>query len=133
VAQGRQVYYQANRQCPIFAELQGLVMKTTGLADILRACLSPLAQEVELSFVYGSQATGTATAASDVDLLVVGDVDEIRLHEAVTHAEKQLGRTVNYTLLSRREFGRRRKEKGDFLARVLAGPKIPIVGTVNEV
>jgi DNA-binding transcriptional ArsR family regulator len=130
---GRQVYYQANRQCPVFAELQGLMTKTVGLADVLRSALSPVAGKVDVAFVYGSHASGKATGSSDVDLLVVGDVDEMALHKAVGRAEGQLGRSVNYTLLSRHEFARRRKAKGGFLARVLGGPKVPILGSPDEV
>jgi predicted nucleotidyltransferase len=129
---GRQVYYQANRQCPIFSELQGLVVKTAGLAEVLRIALSPLTEKIELAFVYGSQASGNATASSDVDLLVVGDVDEMGLHMAVGRAERQLGRSVNYTLLSQPEFAQRRRAKGGFLARVLAGAKVPIVGPLLQ-
>lgn len=128
VEDGRQVYYRANRQCPIFAELQGLMAKTAGLADVLRSALSPVAGKVNVAFVHGSHATGKATVSSDVDLLVVGDVDEMELHKAVSRAERQLGRSVNYTLLSQPEFAQRRRAKGSFLARVLAGAKIPIVG-----
>lgn len=130
---GRQVHYQANRQCPIFPELQGLVMKTTGLADVLRAALSPLAGDLDLAFVYGSHATGSAMGASDIDLLVVGNVDEMELHRAVSQAERQLQRSVNYTLLSRDEFKRRRKVTSGFLARVLAGARIPIAESAHEV
>jgi predicted nucleotidyltransferase len=130
---GRQVYYQANRRCSIFSELQGLMIKTAGLGDVVTAALAPIAGKVIVAFVYGSHATGTATATSDVDLLVAGDVDEVTLHGAVREAERQLGRSVNYTLLSREEFTRRRKAKGGFLARVLTGPKIPILGKSDEV
>lgn len=130
---GRQVHFQANRQCPIFAELQGLMMKTAGLADVLRSALSPLAGELDLAFIYGSQATGSATVSSDIDLLVVGNVDETKLHRAVSQAERQLLRSVNYTLLSQDEFTRRRKATSGFLARVLGGAKIPIAGSAHEV
>jgi len=136
VNRGRQVYYQANRACPIFAELHGLVLKTAGLADVLRAALSPVAGRIAAAFVYGSQAIGTATGASDIDLLVVGDPDELALHKAITQAEVKLGRSVNYTLIDQREFARRRKQrkqKEGFLARVLGGKKIPILGALNEV
>lgn len=128
---GREVHFQANRQCPIFAELQGLMLKTAGLADVLRSALSPLAGQLDLAFVHGNHATGKATVSSDVDLLVVGDVDEMELHKAVSQAEEQLGRAVNHTLLSRHEFSRRRRSKGGFLSRVLSGSKIPIVGTAS--
>ncbi len=125
---GRQVYYQANPACPVFEELRGLVLKTVGLADVLREVLAPLADGIQVAFIYGSQANGEAKASSDVDLLVVGEPEEMSLHRAVSNAEECLGRPVNYTLFSTDEFHRRRKEKGGFIERVLSGDKIGIVG-----
>ena len=129
---GRQVYYEANPECPIFPELRSLIAKTAGMADVLRFALAPLAEGIEGAFVYGSMASGEAGPGSDVDLMVVGDVDEMELHEAVGTAEEALGRTVNYTLLSRAELKRRRREKGGFVSRVLRGPKIGILGKPDE-
>ena len=130
-ARGREIHYRANRACPIFAEVHGLVLKTVGLTDVLRGALTPVQDTLTLAVVYGSQAAGTATAGSDVDLLVVGTVDEIALHKAIGQAEARLARTVNYTLLSAREFLRRRRERGGFVARVLASPVIPIFGSLH--
>lgn len=130
---GRQVYYRVNRKCPIYAELKGLMTKTAGLADVLRESLAPLADRIELAFIYGSQASDTAGAASDADLLIVGDVEELAIHRALAVAEERLARSVNYSLLDRREFERRRKETGGFLARVLSGDKIFIVGSPDDV
>ena len=131
-ARGREIHYWANRACPIFAELQGLVLKTVGLADVLREALTPLRDGIRLAVVYGSHAAGTATAASDVDLLVVGEADEMTLHKAIGQTEARLRRTVNYTLLTRREFARRLRERGGFIARVLAGPTIPLLGRLDD-
>jgi predicted nucleotidyltransferase len=131
--QGRRVDYRVNRNCPLFDELQSLVTKTAGLADVLRKALAPLVDQIEIAFVYGSQANGTAGPTSDVDLLIVGDVDEMDLHRAIAKVEEQLDRTVNYTLLDRREFQRRRSEKGGFLHRVLSGQMIFIVGNPEDV
>jgi len=119
--------------CYVFAELRSLILKTVGLADILRKALVPLRQDIQAAFVYGSQAAGTATGGSDVDLLVIGDLDEMALHRAIGKAEQQLSRTVNYTLMNRREFTRRQRERGGFLSRVLTGPKIPLLGNADEV
>jgi predicted nucleotidyltransferase len=130
-ARGREIHYRANRACPIFAEMHGLVLKTVGLADVLRAALVPLQRNITLALVYGSQAAGTASAGSDVDLLVVGTVEEIALHKTISQAETRLARTVNYTLLTPREFTRRRRERGGFLTRVLAGPTIPLLGSAD--
>lgn len=130
---GRQKHYQANRKCAIFEELRGLAVKTTGMADVLREGLVPMADHIAVAFVYGSMANGEATSASDIDLLVAGDIDEMMLHEGLLDAENRLARPVNYTLLSRAEFQNRRDEEDGFLARVLAGPKIMILGSIDEV
>lgn len=126
--QGRQVFYQVNRATPVFAELQGLLLKTAGLADVLRTALAPLKDKIEQAFVYGSQAAGTAINGSDVDLLVVGDLEELALHRAIRAAETRLKRTVNYSLLTPDEFARRKRARGGFLARVLRGPTISLLG-----
>jgi DNA-binding transcriptional ArsR family regulator len=131
--QGRMVYYKANRECPIYDELHRMMSKTAGLADVLRKSLEPLASHIDLAFIYGSQASFTAGAGSDVDIVVVGDVDDLMLHRAVVEAEGLLDRPVNYTLLTRKEFNRRRGEKDGFLSRVLKGDKISILGDARDV
>ena len=131
--EGRQKFYKANDECPIFAELRGIVIKTTGLADVLRNVLAPLARKIGAAFVYGSMASGEAGPQSDVDLMVIGDIDEMKLHTAVSKAEQRLGRMVNYTLLNRAEFQKRRKERSGFLSRALRGAKIMIIGSADEI
>jgi predicted nucleotidyltransferase len=133
MVRGKQVYYQANVKCPIFAELKSLIVKTAGLADVLRETLAPLAEQIAIAFVYGSMASGEATSESDIDLLVVGNIDEMALHGALSQAENRLGRPVNYTLMSQLEFDKRRSEKGGFIARVLLGQKIMILGSIDEI
>jgi len=133
IKEGNRTYYQADTECPLFPELSGLIRKTVGLADVVGQALAPLEAKIDVAFIYGSQASGEATGRSDVDLLVVGDLDEMTLHNAIGKAEEELGRAVNYTLLSRNEFENRRKEKAGFLARVLAGQRIALVGDVHEV
>jgi len=94
--------------------------------------LVPLHDGIGLALVDGSHAAGVATSGSDADPLVVGNVDEMALHKAISEAEARLHRTVNYTLLTRQEFARRRRERGGFLARVLAGPTTPLLGSRDD-
>jgi uncharacterized protein len=130
---GRQKHYQTNKKCAIFEELRGLAVKTTGLTDVLREALAPLAEQIAIAFVYGSMANGEANSASDIDLLVVGNIDEMALHGALSQAENRLARPVNYTLMSRLEFDKRRSEKGNFLARIISGQKIMILGSIDGI
>lgn len=126
---GNQKHYQANADAPIFHELKGIVQKTFGLAEPLRQALRPLAKKVVAAFVYGSVAKNSDTAASDIDLMVISDElsypDLYGVLEAVSAA---IGRTVNPTILTRKELARRVKAKEAFTTRVLAQPKIWIVG-----
>lgn len=129
----RQVYYRANRGCPFFPELHSLMQKTGGMAGVIAEALRRHAGAISAAFIYGSQADGTAIAASDIDFIVVGDVDEMALHRAIAKAESSLGRAINYTLLKEKEFEKRRREKGGFISRVLAGPKIGVIGKIDEI
>jgi predicted nucleotidyltransferase len=129
---GNQKHFQANPNAPIFAELRGIVLKTVGLADVLREALAPLAPRIAAAFVYGSLAKGTDTAHSDVDLMVVGDrIDYADIFRVASDAEQILGRKVNPTVLTQRELQKQSKDDG-FHSRVLAQPKIFVIGSAHE-
>lgn len=127
--QGNQKHYQANPDAPIFAELRGIVLKTFGLAEALRAALVPFGSSILAAFVFGSVAKRSDTAASDVDLLVVSDsltyADLFHALEAVSGA---LGRTVNPTIYTSAALAERATQRNAFVSSVLAGPKIWLMG-----
>jgi len=126
---GSQKHYQANPRSPIFPELEGIVRKTFGLAEPLRHALAPLISRIEIAFVYGSVAKKTDTAASDIDLMIISDdLAYADLFGALETASVALGRTVNPTILTKRELAKRTKAKESFLTRVLAQAKIWVVG-----
>jgi predicted nucleotidyltransferase len=130
---GNQVHYQANPDSPIFEEMRSLMVKTAGMADVLREAIRPLEEGIAFAFIYGSQASGEAGPSSDVDLMVVGEVDDLALHRVVSEAESRLGRTINYSLFTPDDFAQRRREKGGFVERVLQGDKIFITGEEGDV
>jgi predicted nucleotidyltransferase len=126
---GKQKHYQANAASPVFEELRALVLKTVGLADALRVALAPLARDIRAAFVYGSIAKGQDTAASDIDLMVISDhLTLADLFAALESASTQLGRKVAPTLYSAKELSRRVKQEQSFVTRVLAQPKLWLIG-----
>lgn len=130
---GRQAHYRANAASPVFAELVALVRKTVGLVDPLRTALAPLAEKIEVAFVYGSVARGEARASSDVDLLVVSDVLHLEdLYRVLAETEQQLGRPVHPTLMTTREMQKRRSEPGSFVQRILGGPVEWLIGGPDD-
>ena len=126
---GNQKHYQANASAPIFEELRGLVLKTSGLVDVLRAALAPLAAQIDQAFIYGSVAKGKDTAKSDIDLMVISEkVAYADLFAALEPATKRLQRTVNPTLYSPSEINKRILDDNAFVKRVLAQPKLWVIG-----
>jgi len=129
---GNRVYYQANAVSPIFAELQGIVLKTVGLAGILRSVLEPLAKQIQVAFVFGSLAAGTARADSDVDLLVIGDAGLRALAPLLAPARMALGREINPVTVTPSEWARKVRAGDHFLTSVQEGPRIFVFGDEDE-
>jgi len=129
---GNLAYYRANRDCPIYAELRGIMLKTAGLADVLREALARV-DGIRFAFVFGSMAQGTGDAKSDVDVLIVGNASFADVSAALLPAQERLSREVTPTVYSPDEFRQRMAEKHHFLARVLSEPKIMLLGSPDDV
>lgn len=130
---GNQVRYRANRACPIYPELAGIFRKTAGLVDLLRDALAPLGKRVEVAFVFGSMAQGTETASSDVDLFVVGRATLAEVVALVAPLHPRLGREVNAVAMTRKEFDAQRASGDRFVRRVIAEPRLFVVGDDDDV
>lgn len=130
---GRQKYYQANPDSPVFDDLVALIRKTVGLAGPLRDALMPLADRIRAAFVYGSIASGVDRADSDIDLMVItDDVDYPTLFEALQVAEGQLARSVDCRVMTPSEWLDRRARADSFVARLQEKPQIFILGSEDD-
>ena len=129
---GHQVYYQANPECPVFPELKGLVVKTSGAADVLRGALALLAGRIKVAFIYGSVARLQQTNASDVDLMVVGAVSFGDVVATLSTAQELIHREINPTVYSPAEFSSKLKARHHFLSSVLRNEKVFVVGDEHE-
>ena len=127
---GRQKHYQANARAPVFEELRALVLKTSGLAEVLRSALGPLSKRIRAAFVYGSIAKGQDTASSDIDLMVIGEgLTYGDLFEALERASARLGRKVAPTIYAPLELAKRARRDNAFVTRVREQPKIWLIGS----
>jgi len=129
---GSQVYYQANRETPIFPEMRALIDKTIGIFGVLRSALRPLSKQIIAAFVYGSVAREQETAQSDVDLMVVGKATLDQVLSRVATTEKALGRSINPTVYSVAEFKSKLAMENHFLTSVLNGRKVFLLGDEDE-
>ena len=131
VRDGNRVYYRANTAHPVYPEIRALVLKTSGLADVI---VNALGNEtgIRVAFVFGSFARQEEKAGSDVDLMVVGDIGLRKLTGLLMDVSGKIGREINPHVFSEKEFVKRKKDQDHFLNQVLEAPKIFIIGTENE-
>lgn len=131
--QGNQTHYQANPDCPIYAELLGIVRKTFGIGEPLRAALAPLVGQLAWAFVYGSMAKGTGHAGSDIDLMLIGEqLSYSDLMERLLPVEEQLGRTINPTLYTLADWQAKKAAGNSFVLRVAQQDKLDLIGHEPE-
>jgi len=131
-AAGNQVRFQADRHCIVYEELASMLRKTTGIADPIRDALLPLADRIDFAALFGSVAGGREGPRSDIDLLIVGDVDFDSVVGATHPLEARLGRPINPSIFSAAAFEAKRAETGGFLSRVLSAPLVPLLGTRDD-
>ena len=129
---GSQVFYQANRDSPVFAEMRELLAKTVGIFHALRAALEPLAKQIAVAFVYGSIARREEKAGSDVDLMIVGKVSLDEVLEQLSNEKASLGRSVNPTVYSVPEYKSKVASENHFLNAVIRGQKVFLFGDEDE-
>jgi predicted nucleotidyltransferase len=129
---GNQVFYQANRDTPVFPEMRALVNKTIGVFHVLRSALEPLSKRIVVAFVYGSVARAEETAQSDIDLMVIGGAKLDVVLSRLSGVDKTLGRPINPTVYSIAEFKSKLANGNHFVNAVLKGKKVFLLGDDDE-
>jgi predicted nucleotidyltransferase len=128
--EGNLKYFEVIKEFPFYPELKKIIYSTVALGDYLRDSLKD-SESIELAFVYGSVARNEEKEKSDIDLFVVGEIEEGELHGLVSDIEKGIGREINYTLMTRKEFGERRNRGEPFLRRVMGEKKFVLKGNLD--
>ena len=128
---GNLTYYLLNQSYPLFDELKSIVFKTIGIQGLMREILGKMKGN-EVAFIYGSFAKHEETGRSDIDLLIIGKIDENRFLREINKLEKVLKREINYSIFQRDEFKKKMKEKDPFITDLLKNPKIFLVGDPND-
>lgn len=125
--EGNLKYYSLNRDFLLYDELRSIIQKTRGAVGTLKETLSR-EKNIDYAFIYGSIASGTETAKSDIDLMVIGDIPLESLLRLMRGPEKSLGREINPSLYSFEEYKSRMKKKDPFIVQVMDEPRILLIG-----
>lgn len=128
--QGNQVRYQANRDCPIFSELAGLLRKTVGMAGVIAEALAT--HPVEIALIFGSIARGEETALSDIDLLLIGEIGFADAVRSLHPLQEKLQREINPVVYRADEFVQKVRAGDRFANEILVKPKLFVKGSADD-
>lgn len=129
---GNQVQYSADQECLIYDELSSILRKTSGLVDVLANALVSLEADIAVALVYGSMASGKATSASDIDLLVIGNVSLSDVAKAVYSSQEVLKREINPRVYTKNEWNKLITKQDGLVKEIRKQPKLFIIGTKDE-
>ena len=124
-------FYEVDREFVLYPELKNMILKTQGVAKVIRENLATLG-EIKHAFIYGSFAKGEEKLGSDIDVMIIGRVDLVRLNSLLSSVEDKLRRTINYIVFSLQEWEERKAEGEEFIRDLLTEPKIMLVGNEHE-
>ena len=124
-------YYKINSKCPFYKELKGLFTKTLGVPEVIKEVLKDI-EGIDTAFIYGSFARGEEDSGFEIDLFLVGDIDEDELVESLSDLQNRLGRNINYSMYGLEEFGKKRREGNAFINTVLKESKVVLLGNPDE-
>lgn len=94
-------YYRANRQHPLFNEIQSILQKMVGIDKIIESVASRIGN-LEIAYLTGSFAEGNDS--DTVELVLVGNnLDDAYIKELVAKAEKLIDRKIIYLVLTKEQ------------------------------
>ena len=100
---GRQVFYMANEDHPLFPELKSMVSKVMGIDRVIDGIVNRLG-DLERAYLIDDYAEGKDTGI--IDLLLVGNIDQYHLNDLSRKTERYIKRKVRSLVLSRQEYNR---------------------------
>ena len=127
---GRKIF-TLNSDYPIVPELRNIILKTIGAGDLVRGSLKDL-EEVDAAFIFGSFADGEPDADSDLDIMLIGDLDIEQVTPIIVEMEDMLDRNVNYVLFTLDEWKSRVADKDPFVTNVNNATKVMLIGTPDD-
>lgn len=124
-------FFYINKTNPLFEELKQMVFKTEGVKGRMGIELRKI-EGIKAAFIYGSFAKEEKRGDSDIDLFLIGDIDENKLIPKISILEGEFNREINYTIYTAKELKKEKKNKNSFILEVLKEPKIFLTGNKND-
>lgn len=122
-------YYAANTAYLLYAELRALLMKAQLMVE-----KSLIGKIKNIAKVHYLALLGTFVGIDGgaTDLLIVGTVNRQKLASLIREFERELNRSINYTVMSLSEYKYRHDITDRFLYEILEGKKIVVLDRLKH-
>lgn len=124
--QGKERYFFLNKKYPFLKEYKKIILKGLGFEKVLKERLKEL-NGIKSAYLFGSYARDNLSVESDIDILIVGTPDVVKLQKALLETQQLTGREINSVEMTEKEFKQRIKEKDPFLEDVFSKKHIKIL------
>ena len=125
-------FFKLNKEFTLYEEIKKIIAKTIGFEAKLKKLVDNN-KDIEAAFIYGSLAKGKEYGESDIDLMLIGQVDQNKFINEINMLEKELKREINYQIFSRPEIIEKLKASNDFFVRIFKEPQIIIKGNIDDI
>lgn len=109
--------YSLNKTNPLYRQLKQIVNKTIGIEEEMKKIIKKI-KGINFAFIFGSYVNGDFSANSDIDLFIIGKIDENQFSREIRTMEKEIDREINYHLYSEKDFNKKFK-KNSFLKNIV--------------
>lgn len=100
--EGRNKVYRANRNHPFFIDIRNIVLKSTGIDQVIQNILNKLGR-LHLAFIRGDYAVGKDSGL--IDLVIVGnEINLIELERVRSKTEELINRKISIVILNPGEY-----------------------------
>lgn len=130
-ARANRKFYGFRKDYPFYDELSRMVSKASGLGGSIIHERVKLGK-IKFATLSGSYIRRRSVGPSEVDLLVVGSVVLPQLAQLVKEAEEEVGREVNYTVMTEDEFTFRKRRRDPFVIGIIENPHVMLIGDEEE-
>lgn len=127
---GRKIF-SLNPNASIIPELRSILLKTVAVGDYVRQSIGNI-KGIKAAFIFGSYAKGEMDADSDLDLMLIGEIDVEKISPVIDKLESQLQRDVNYILFTENEWDSRLEREDPFVVNVQDEQKIMLIGSQDD-
>jgi len=124
-------FFWLNKNYSLYEEIKKMISKTIGVEGSFKELVNKL-NNVKCAFIFGSFAEDKQRTGSDIDLMLIGEINQDILIKEINKLEVEFNREINYQIFSKKEAVDRLNNNDNFFVNIFNKPMIILKGNIND-